>query len=340
MIYQTPVYQIENGTPKLYLALGDMTVATVEGSTTTYIHTDHLGGTTLTTDSTGAITQTLDYFPYGETRIDTGTGDEDSQYTGYKKDESTGLNYAGARYYVGNRGQFISQDPVALSLGDWKTVQEKTGGNLGFYLKNPQTHNSYSYAFNNPIKYVDQNGEFAWVPVLIIGGMLLESFLTDVNYAYAPDTSINLTNAPMGTNPLVPGYDSMSPSQKLSMQLAFMAFGSKANVGSLVKQGDNLVPVFRGGSGDNLFSIKPNEVKVDADGFVVNTRGVSVNTDASSLNRFGGANQIEYLPDTLKINQIGNANHYEIVPNGNLTPKQFQSELNKIKTTKVENNNP
>ena len=95
-----------------------MTVATVEGSTTTYIHTDHLGGTTLTTDSTGAITQTLDYFPYGETRIESGINDEDAQYTGYKKDSTTGLNYASARYYNPVRGAFISQDPVALALGD------------------------------------------------------------------------------------------------------------------------------------------------------------------------------------------------------------------------------
>lgn len=70
------------------------------------------------TDHTGTITQTLDYLPYGETRIDTGTNNEDSQYTGYKKDSTTGLNYASARYYNPERGAFISQDAASLFLGD------------------------------------------------------------------------------------------------------------------------------------------------------------------------------------------------------------------------------
>ena len=159
-IYPFSSYQIENGTPKLYLSLGDMTVATVEGGAATYVHTDHLGGTTLTTDNTGVITETLDYMPYGETRIDTGTSEEDSQFTGYKKDSTTGLNYSSARYYNPLRGAFISQDPVALALGNRAIVEEKTNIPFNSYLRNPQTHNSYSYAANNPLKFIDKKGEY------------------------------------------------------------------------------------------------------------------------------------------------------------------------------------
>ncbi len=68
-IYPRTDYEIKNGTPKLYLSLGDTTVATKENGDITHLHTDHLGGTNITTDSTGAITQILDYYPFGETII-------------------------------------------------------------------------------------------------------------------------------------------------------------------------------------------------------------------------------------------------------------------------------
>ena len=167
-VYPFDSYQIENGTPKLYLSLGDMTVATVEGATTTYLHTDHLGGTTLTTDSAGAITQTLDYMSYGETRLDIGTNDEDMQYTGYKKDATTGLNYASARYYEPSRGAFISQDPVALALGDAGRLQANHGVSQSALLRDPQLLNAYGYARNNPVKYNDPTGETPAIPAMAV----------------------------------------------------------------------------------------------------------------------------------------------------------------------------
>jgi RHS repeat-associated protein len=338
--YPNALYEVKGATTTKQVYVGDELVASIESDTPApsvyYNHLDHLGSTQVVTGEDGYLTQVLGYYPFGDARIEQtyGNTSQDIQFTGHTYDEETELLYMGARYYPGDKGRFLSQDPANLDLGS-RSWEQTYGRPLEIFLRDPQQLNTYSYARNNPITVYDPGGDIIPLALAVVFAGIA-SFATDVNYAYAPDTSTDLTSAPAGTNPLVPGYDNMSPSQKLSLQLAFMAFGSKANVGSLVKQGDNLVPVFRGGSGDNLFSIKPNEIKVNADGFVVNTRGVSVNTDASSLNRFGGANQIEYLPDTLKINQIGNANHYEIVPNSNLTPKQFQSELNKIKTRRVE----
>lgn len=160
-IYPSTDYELLNGNAKVSLSLGETLVATDDNGIINHVHTDHLGGTNITTDTLGAITQTLDYFPFGDTRIDTGTDNETKQFTGYTKDASTGLHYAGARYYANDIGRFISQDPVALALGDWNMIQEKTKGDVKTYLSSPQKHNIYSYAFNNPVKYEDDNGEFA-----------------------------------------------------------------------------------------------------------------------------------------------------------------------------------
>jgi RHS repeat-associated protein len=174
-------YEIKNSVAKIYLNLGDIFVGTIEGTSTnpTYILTDHLGGTTHTTNASGTIIQILDYYPYGETRIDTGTTKETDQYTGYKKDYSTNLNYAGARYYNGSIGRFISQDPVALALGNQSVIEDKTGIKFNTYLRNPQTHNSYGYAGNNPVKYKDKNGEFLFlVPIAAIAMTALSAYDT------------------------------------------------------------------------------------------------------------------------------------------------------------------
>ena len=330
--YPSQFYEVTGGTTTKHLYAGNTLIGTIENGDVSHVHSDHLGSTNVVTDDIGYTTQVVAYYPFGNQRIEESYGGmrENLQYVGTRHDAETDLNLMGARYADTRRGQFISQDPVFQAVGDWKTVQNKTEGNLRYYLQNPQTHNSYSYAFNNPINYKDSNGEFAFLALPII---------------YAPQilaATAAIANSALLTSLLADDLATLFDQNASGGEKAFIAAmlltgpGGKAG-SALVKNGDKLVPVFRGGSGDQLFNIKPNEIKVDGDGFVMNTRGVSVNTDASSLNRFGGANQIEYLPDTLKIDQIGNANHYEIVPTGKLTPDEFQSELGKIKTRKIEN---
>jgi RHS repeat-associated protein len=96
------------------------------------------------------LIQTLDYYPYGTERIDTGTDISQRQFIGEMFDEETDLSYLNARYYEGSRGQFLSQDPVFWEIGltnDGKSI-----------LSNPQAQNSYSYALNNPILLKDSSG--------------------------------------------------------------------------------------------------------------------------------------------------------------------------------------
>lgn len=57
-----------------------------------------------------------------------------------------GLDYFGARYMSAAQGRFTTIDPSMESV----------------HLQNPQSWNRYSYAINNPLRYVDPNGEL-WI---------------------------------------------------------------------------------------------------------------------------------------------------------------------------------
>ena len=64
-------------------------------------------------------------------------------FTGKERDTESGLDYFGARYYSSNMGRFSSPDPSGLYFAD---------------PTNPQSLNLYSYALNNPLKFIDPSG--------------------------------------------------------------------------------------------------------------------------------------------------------------------------------------
>ena len=64
------------------------------------------------------------------------------QYTGYERDDESGLDFAQARYYNSAHGRFTSIDPLTASAN----------------VKDPQTFNRYSYVLNSPYKFVDPLG--------------------------------------------------------------------------------------------------------------------------------------------------------------------------------------
>jgi RHS repeat-associated protein len=124
------------------------------------------------TDETGTVVQTLDYYPYGGTRISNSTStNEKRKFIGQFSDDS-GLSYLNARYYESTRGQFISQDPSFLSVGDPNQVKQVTGRDQQTFLADPQLANSYNYGRDNPITNKDPNGNSP----LILGGAIAGSF--------------------------------------------------------------------------------------------------------------------------------------------------------------------
>ena len=147
-------------------------LATVVGAsttaTTTYLHPDHLGGTNVTTDEDGEVTQTLDYYPYGSQRIASGSVSEQRRFIGEEYDPDTEFSYLNARYYQGSRGQFMSQDPVFLGIGSGGQ-DERSRQKLNTLLTDPQVLNAYSYSRNNPIILIDKSGKIVVLPLIYAG---------------------------------------------------------------------------------------------------------------------------------------------------------------------------
>jgi len=164
-------------TVHIFLPDGSL-VATVEGNgvatTTSYVHPDHLGSTNVVTDANGAVTQTLDYYPYGSTRVDSGTDVSQREFIGQFYDEESDLSYLNARYYRGVQGQFLSQDPTFLAVGspdladrmrvpESRDEEKRNKEALQAFLSDPQLANSYSYARNNPVTLKDETGEYVFL---------------------------------------------------------------------------------------------------------------------------------------------------------------------------------
>ncbi len=144
--YEAEVLKGELVDSSRYVYVGPLKVATVgSDDVVAFHHEDHLSGASVTTGENGQVLELVDYYPYGEVRIEQKNEgyENDYLYTGQERDEETDLMYYGARYYDPVVGRFMSVDP-------W-------GGDLS----NPQTLNKYAYVVNNPLKYVDPTGEYA-----------------------------------------------------------------------------------------------------------------------------------------------------------------------------------
>ena len=157
--YPTKYYNITStGTTTKHIFAGSELMATIEGTGATatkhYIHSDHLGGSGVVTNSANAVEELIDYYPFGDIRFDRkiGSFNEQRKFTGHEYDVETGLNYMMARYQNGTIGRFLSQDPG-------------TRDNPTSFLKDPQQLNYYSYARNNPLIAKDPNGK--WIQYVV-----------------------------------------------------------------------------------------------------------------------------------------------------------------------------
>jgi RHS repeat-associated protein len=104
------------------------------GNDVKYFLADHLGSTNALTDSSGNITSSASYDSFGNA---TGNLNTRYQFTGREFDNFSGLQYSRTRWYDGNLGRFISEDPIGFRGGDV---------------------NLYGYVWNNSQSLVDPTG--------------------------------------------------------------------------------------------------------------------------------------------------------------------------------------
>ena len=135
-------------------------------ASTDFYVADQVGSTQVELSGTGTILWQGAFTPFGQEILNGGTSNAflpqndgastHYKFTGKERDQESGLDYFGARYYASVIGRFSSPD--------WSKSPEAVP-----YAKldNPQTLNLYSYAGNNPLSALDEDGHiWEWLQKL------------------------------------------------------------------------------------------------------------------------------------------------------------------------------
>ena len=115
-----------------------------------YFIYDHLGSTRVVYDvqfagECGSLEpeyfaeHLLDYYPYGKILRELNLNRSRYQTTQHERDDATGLDYRGARFYDSDLGQFLSVDPLASDPD-----------NIAW--------SPYAYVWSNPLSFIDPTG--------------------------------------------------------------------------------------------------------------------------------------------------------------------------------------
>ena len=128
-----------------------------------YLHRDYLGSIVMLTDENGNIAERRHFDPWGQPiKVEDGAGNTldkltllDRGFTGHEHLQTVGLIHMNGRLYDPALHRFLQPDNF---------VQDPF---------NTQNFNRYGYCLNNPLVYVDENGEF-WHLVIgaVVGGII------------------------------------------------------------------------------------------------------------------------------------------------------------------------
>ena len=143
------------------------------GSVTNTLYKNGHGDTVLLT-SGNTVVRDYDYDAYGKERGISPADENPFRYSGEYFDSETGFIYLRARYYSPSIGRFISED-THWNVANCIYGDEESKNDALIIPKNEsimQSKQLYNYAINNPIKYIDSNGEVAIITCVIIGAIV------------------------------------------------------------------------------------------------------------------------------------------------------------------------
>src|SRR5260221_10616027 len=112
-----------------------------------YYFSDHLKTASVVTDSLGNVRSESDFYPWGGELQFVNNDSNHYKFTGKERDNESGLDYFGARYYSNGLGRFITPDWAAKATA--VPYAE---------FADPQSLNLYSYVRNIPTTRFDSDG--------------------------------------------------------------------------------------------------------------------------------------------------------------------------------------
>jgi RHS repeat-associated protein len=118
---------------------GAFRIGEVQSGVYLYDHLDRLGSVRLVTNNVVTQTFATQYKPFGTTYATSGS--ELFSFTGKQLQPSLNLYYFGYRYLDPTLGRFVQMDPL-----------------MNQNPSDPQAANRYSYARNNPLRFLDPDG--------------------------------------------------------------------------------------------------------------------------------------------------------------------------------------
>lgn len=150
--------------------------------------TDRMGSVRQMLDATGSLENTITYDGFGNVIAETDAAFGDRwKWTGREYNDYTGLQYNRARYYSGESGRWVSEDPIGFGAGDY---------------------NMNRYAINSATSFIDPSGhEIRVYPSKVSTGGVIGNHATIVIIAndgsmYALDGGGERT---VGNDPTRPG---------------------------------------------------------------------------------------------------------------------------------------
>jgi RHS repeat-associated protein len=134
-----------------------------------YFHANPLGSSTLLTDESGGLANSISYKPFGsiDEKHSIGKDNFRLKFSGKERDENIALDYFGSRYYDSDIGRFISPDPEN------------------------QYHSPYIYGDDDPLSGIDPDGNF-FIPFdfisLIIDAAIIGAYIgaSEANHSFNP----------------------------------------------------------------------------------------------------------------------------------------------------------